>query len=174
MRSVLCKLKDCGRKRFQIRTLCLFHIRERERARKAERAEKKKLRRLNSKGYQESERKRLITKLDEVFSKFIRARDKRCLYCGKGPEQAQLQCSHVYSRKNLSVRWDEKNAKALCSYHHRRFWHEQPKEALEWLTGLWGEEHMAELKLKANAIKQWTVPELKALLAELTEKLSSL
>lgn len=172
-KKTTCKVQDCPRKRFQLRTLCLFHIRERERAKKAEKAAKKKARRLNSKGYQESQRKILIKKLDIVFSKLIRSADA-CLYCGKTSAQAQLHCSHVYSRKNLATRWDEMNAKCLCSYHHRRWWHEQPAEAFQWLTEKWGEEHMAELKRRANSVWHWQDHELRELLASLTAKLSQL
>lgn len=167
-----CKL--CPTQRYANQSLCWKHYHEAVRIRREENRAKKLQRKLASKGYQENERKNLIDKCDAVFSKLIRARDQRCLHCGKGPDQAQLHCSHVYSRKNLSVRWDEMNAKALCAYHHRRFWHEQPKEALEWLTGLWGEDHMAELKVRANSVKIWTTDELRALLSDLTEKLSKL
>jgi len=167
----LCRL--CEKQRYGTSSWCFLHYRQREKAKREEKKRKKTERRLNSKAYEESQRKMLVKKLDIVFSKLIRSTDA-CLYCGKTSAQAQLHCSHVYSRKNLSVRWDEMNAKPLCAYHHRRFWHEQPKEALEWLTGLWGEEHMAKLKLKANAVKIWTTDDLKSLLSELQEKLSKL
>lgn len=166
-----CRL--CPSKRFGSSRLCYAHWREKERTKREENRKKKLDRKLKSKKYQDGLRKSLIKKCDAVFSKLIRSAD-RCLYCGKTSAQAQLHCSHVYSRKNLSVRWDEMNAKCLCSYHHRRFWHEQPKEALEWLTGLWGDEHMEELKRKANTVRQWTVIELTQLLADLQQKLSNL
>lgn len=169
-----CRLPDCERPRYGLARLCFRHAQERVRLKRDESRKKKLDRKLKSKKHQKKERDILIDKCDAVFSKLIRARDQRCLYCGKGPDQAQLHCSHVYSRKNLSVRWDEMNAKALCAYHHRRFWHEQPKEALEWLTGLWGEDHMAELKARANSVKIWTADDLRLLLSDLQAKLSTL
>lgn len=172
VKSKSCRL--CVKPRYGLSRLCRSHWLEKAREKKEASRLKKLDRRLKSKKYQDGERKKLIKKCDAVFSKLIRARDQRCLHCGKGPEQAQLHCSHVYSRKNLSVRWDEMNAKALCAYHHRRFWHEQPKEALEWLTGLWGEDHMAELKVRANSVKIWTADDLRILLSDLSAKLSNL
>lgn len=166
-----CKL--CEKKRYANQSFCFLHWKAREKAKREEKARKKDERQRGTKKYEESQRKMLIKKLDIVFSKVIRSTDK-CLYCGKTSAQAQLHCSHVYSRKNLSVRWDTTNAKTLCSYHHRRFWHEQPAEAWAWLTGVWGEEHMAELKLRANAVRIWQIPELKQLLEDLTTRLSNL
>lgn len=172
MRSVVCKLTGCERKRFQLRTLCLFHIRERERARKTEREEKKKLRKHSSKKYQTSQRKKLIKKLDAVFSKIIRIPGK-CLRCGFGPPDRSLQASHIWTRHNMSVRWDLENAKPLCGGCHI-WWHAHPAEAWEWLATKRTAEELTQLRLRAQSIKQWTDDELKALLADLTAKLSTL
>lgn len=64
-----------------------------------------------------------IDKADKIFSEYIRLRDKHCLRCGKLGEGTKningLQCSHFYSRRNESVRFDEENADTLCvGCHH--------------------------------------------------------
>jgi len=58
-----------------------------------------------------TERKRLVKKLDSVFSAYIRARDKSCIVCGS---TENLQCGHLFSRTNYSTRWDAGNAAAQC------------------------------------------------------------
>lgn len=67
-------------------------------------------------------RKALIAKLDRTFSKYIRLRDThggeyfRCISCGKIKTKDKADCGHFFSRRRLSVRWDEKNCHAECSH----------------------------------------------------------
>ena len=55
--------------------------------------------------------KKLIKKLDTVFSKYIRARDRRCVTCGRVDN---VQCGHLFTRASMSTRWDEMNAYCQC------------------------------------------------------------
>ena len=64
------------------------------------------------------------TKLDELFSEFIRKRAmsrvhgcERCL-AGK-IDYKQLQCAHLTGRWRKSTRWDEDNAIGACGGCHR-------------------------------------------------------
>ena len=64
-----------------------------------------------------------ISKLDKMFSEFIRKRAmqraggcERCL--SQKSDYKQLQCSHVIGRNNRKVRWDEDNAFGLCAGCH--------------------------------------------------------
>lgn len=101
-------------------------------------------------------RKGLKNKLDKAFSELIRSRG-RCERCGdKG---ATLQTSHIYSRKNLAVRWDELNAFCFCAGCHF-WWHQNPLEAQEFTLQKLGKEKYDLLKRKANTIKKWTDQEL--------------
>lgn len=54
-------------------------------------------------------------KADKEFSKWIRERDGKCLHCGK---TTNLQCSHFWSRKHSSTRYDTENCVALCAGCH--------------------------------------------------------
>lgn len=164
-KATTCKLPECGRKRFQAFRLCLFHIREQARERKRKKEERFR----TTKKYEESQRKGLKKKLDIVFSKLIRSKG-RCERCGRRPPEVVLNCSHIFSRANLSVRWDELNAKCLCAGDHFE-WHQSPLEGMEWLKTIRTPEQLEELKRRANSIKQWTVGELKELLASLEKKL---
>ena len=65
-------------------------------------------------------RKTLITKLDKVFSEYIRRRYAKndiatCVTCGKKDHWKKLQAGHFMSRKHYATRWDEDNVGVQCS-----------------------------------------------------------
>ena len=65
-------------------------------------------------------RKTLITKLDKVFSEYIRRKDAKndiatCVTCGKKDHWKNLQNGHFMSRKHYATRWDEDNVGVQCS-----------------------------------------------------------
>lgn len=66
---------------------------------------------------EEGSRKWLIAELDRHTSIIVRRRDRMCVTCGS--VQA-LQCSHFYSRRYLSIRFDLRNCNAMCSACNRR------------------------------------------------------
>lgn len=67
-------------------------------------------------------KKNYTRKLDALFSKKIRSLGY-CQKCKK--KNVFLQCAHVISRTNRTLRWDEKNALCFCSSCH--FWgHQDP------------------------------------------------
>lgn len=77
-----------------------------------------------------AKRNKLIKKLDKAFSKFVRERDKRCLYCGT---TKNLQCAHIVPKTCLNLKWDERNCISLC-YRHHIFWaHKDPLEFVAWI-----------------------------------------
>lgn len=70
-------------------------------------------------------KKQLTSKLDKIFSLYIRLRDTdengyfKCPTCGKIKTFKQADCSHYWSRKHTSTRWNEENCCAECSYDNR-------------------------------------------------------
>ena len=65
-------------------------------------------------------RSKLIKKLDNVFSLYIRLRYAKneiaqCFTCGKKDHYNRLQCGHFQSRKHYSTRWDEINCQVQCA-----------------------------------------------------------
>ncbi|MHB8484083.1 MAG: recombination protein NinG [Nitrospiria bacterium] len=67
------------------------------------------------------ERSTIEKKLDKVFSRFIRLRDKlTCQRCNKqfAKFTTGIQCSHFWGRRHRSTRWSELNCCALCGGCH--------------------------------------------------------
>ena len=80
-----------------------------------------------------------IDKLDVLFSKYIRLRDKVCQRCGGS---GKLQCSHFHGRAKKSVRWDEDNAVAFCCGCHMYF------TANPYEHTIWFENHLGVAKFE--------------------------
>ena len=93
-------------------------------------------------------------KADRIFSRWIRDRDKRCMRCGK---TENLQCSHFWSRRHSSVRYDPKNCVAACAGCHLYHW-EVEKQGhyrdfmIQWL----GQEEYDALMRRAQGSKKRT------------------
>lgn len=67
-----------------------------------------------------TKRKKLVDKLDKVFSIYIRRRYAvndvaECFTCGKKDHWKKLQNGHFQSRKHYSTRWDEINCQVQCA-----------------------------------------------------------
>lgn len=72
-------------------------------------------------------------KADEIFSRWIRGRDKTCFFC---PNPA-TQNSHFWGRANSATRYDPENCDGICGGCHMR--HEGNKQ------GLYREKKIAQL-----------------------------
>lgn len=67
-----------------------------------------------------TQRKKLIEKLDKIFSIYIRRRNAindiaECFTCGKQDHWKKLQNGHFQSRKHYSTRWHEQNCQVQCA-----------------------------------------------------------
>ncbi len=80
--------------------------------------------------------------LDDLFSKLVRERANWCCEkCGKyHPEgtRRSLHCSHFFSRRKRSTRWDPRNAAAHCFKCHQELG-ENPIEFTKWIKAYLGE-----------------------------------
>ena len=61
------------------------------------------------------------TKIDKPFHEYIRRRDAdnnsgycKCISCNKPIHYTESDAGHLFSRKALSTRWDERNVNAQC------------------------------------------------------------
>ena len=100
-----------------------------------------------------------IDSADEMFSRYIRLRDKRCVRCGRrGEDDANgdsiigLQCSHFFGRARESTRFDPENCDALCCGCHQ-YWGSTNTEAYrEFKIRQLGDEGFKKLTIRANMI----------------------
>lgn len=81
-----------------------------------------------------------LKKADDKFSEFVRARDGKCMRCGK-PRSSDnpLTCSHFWVRQHKATRFDPKNCVAACWMPcHKYYWEKEKQGAyrdymLSWL-----------------------------------------
>ena len=65
-------------------------------------------------------RKKLIARLDKVFSQWVRSKDAdhrgfvQCFTCGQFKHWKTVDAGHFQSRAKFSTRWDEMNVKPQC------------------------------------------------------------
>lgn len=88
----------------------------------------------------------LIKELDVVFSKYIRARDEKCIRCNG---VNRLTCSHYWSRKHRGTRYDEDNCMCLCFHCHWIFEKEKQGEYTDLMLRRLGQKRLDLLKIKA-------------------------
>ena len=68
-----------------------------------------------------------ITKLDKVFSEYIRRRDAdeygrvKCCTCDAVAHWSEVDCGHWMHRSNMGTRFDEENCHAQCRVCNRHF-----------------------------------------------------
>ncbi len=87
--------------------------------------------------------------LDKLFSLVIRERDDyTCQKCGT--QNKHVQCAHIFSRSNLSVRWELDNGITLCYYCHLNWAHRNPVEFTEWAEDYLGLDKWDTLKVLRN------------------------
>ena len=114
-------------------------------------------------------------KLDEAWSKLVKLRDKKCMYCGKTD---YLNAHHIYSRSKRSVRWDIDNGIALCVAHHvfssTFSAHKTPLEFIKWLEKFKGSDFIDKLTLKANKTFKPHKHEKEDMLFELNKKINEI
>jgi len=127
-----------------------------------------------------------ITKLDILFSEFIR---KRAMLRARGCERClapkydtvkdnseifpawkQLQCSHFIGRSRRVVRWDEDNACGLCAGCHM-YLTAHPTEHVQWFMNYLSEEKL-DLLMARNRIRG--KPDIEAITLYLKARIADL
>lgn len=107
----------CSKNRYANLSWCYQHYRERERLKKEESKVKKLTRKLASKGFQESERKRLHKQAWKLMSEYIRRKNENpdgyvyCYTCGKAMRWTEANAGHF---KHDRLDFDERNLKEQC------------------------------------------------------------
>ena len=110
----------------------------------------------------EGSRKWLVAELDRYTSLIVRRRDGRCVTCGS---VQSLQCSHFYSRRYLSVRFDLRNCTAMCAGCNRR--HNRDRRPYErYMRKTYGSGLITELDTMRACLDKVTDAQLLELLEE--------
>ena len=102
-----------------------------------------------------SAKKREKKKKDIDWALAIKERDGyKCVYCGS---KDYLNSHHIYSRNNLSTRFDLDNGITLCAKHHtfsKEFSaHQTPTEFVFWLRSIKGDQFFIDLGKKARGLE---------------------
>ena len=119
-------------------------------------------------------RKTIITKLDNIFSQYIRLRYSKneiseCVTCGKQDHWKKLQAGHFVSRKHYATRWDEDNVQVQCSGCNVFRYGEQYL-----FSKYLGSDLSEELLIKSRNIQKFTDNELLEMIELYTEKVNNL
>jgi hypothetical protein len=119
-------------------------------------------------------RKTIITKLDIIFSQYIRLRYSKneiseCVTCGKQDHWKKLQAGHFVSRKHYATRWDEDNVQVQCSGCNVFRYGEQYL-----FSKYLGVDLSEELLMKSRKIQKFTDSELLDMIELYNEKVNNL
>ncbi|MGI9489068.1 MAG: hypothetical protein ACR2RF_24925 [Geminicoccaceae bacterium] len=99
-------------------------------------------------------------KLDDIFSKLVRERANwtceaqlpKCMgYFPEGPGRRMLHCSHFFSRRKQSTRFDPENAAAHCFSCHKKL-EENPLDFAEWVKAHLGNGTAEKLRIRSATI----------------------
>jgi hypothetical protein len=119
-------------------------------------------------------RKKLVNKLDSVFSLYVRQRDSdsngycKCITCGESSHWKKIQAGHFISRKHYATRWDEENVYAQCIACNVFRYGEQYKYSLSL-----GQKLSKRLLSKSREIVKFTNYELEDMIEKYKKKLKS-
>jgi hypothetical protein len=119
-------------------------------------------------------RKTIITKLDSIFSQYIRLRYSKneiatCVTCGKQDHWKKLQAGHFISRKHYATRFDEDNVQVQCSGCNVFRYGEQYL-----FSKYLGADLSEELLMKSRKIQKFTDSELLDMIELYNEKVNNL
>jgi hypothetical protein len=119
-------------------------------------------------------RKTIITKLDNIFSQYIRLRYSKneiseCVTCGKKDHWKKMQNGHFISRKHYATRWDEDNCQVQCSGCNVFRYGEQYL-----FSKYLGSELSEDLLIKSRKIQKFTDYELLEMIEIYKDKVNNL
>ena len=124
-------------------------------------------------------RKKLIARLDRVFSQWVRSKDAdhrgyvQCFTCGVWKHWKTVDAGHFQSRAKFSTRWDERNVKCQCKACNGFRSGEQYRFARN-LDAEYGEGTALEIEVLSNTTRKYSVEELEALIDVYNRRLRKL
>ena len=121
-----------------------------------------------------TDRQKIVVKLDKIVSEIVRARDKKCVVCGRGHRDEpgkRLGSGHVFSRKAYSTRWDitpAGNVHAQCWPCNRKHVFDS-YPYFEWYRHKFSQKNFEELRVRFKTVKLYKTFELEELYERLLE-----
>jgi len=124
-------------------------------------------------------RKKLIARLDKVFSQWVRRKDAdhrgyvECWTCGKVLPWSRVDAGHFQSRAKFSTRWDEMNVKPQCKGCNGFRSGEQYKFSIR-LEEEYGEGTAEALLIASKMTARWSRDELEQMYHHYKRKVDEL
>ena len=120
----------------------------------------------------------LVTKLDKVYSRYIREKYSQddtavCITCNKVFEISNMDCGHYISRRFMSIRYDERNTHPQC-VQCNRFEQGNIDVYTQKIIELYGRETLDELIELKNGTSKTTTIDLEAKLEHYSYELNKL
>jgi len=120
----------------------------------------------------------LQTKLDRIFSQFIRLRDSKdgltsCITCGRMGDFKSYDCGHFISRRFQSTRYDEKNCNSQCIKCNRFEYGNQYEHGLK-IDQKHGKGTAEALYIKSKQVTKRTRYDYEYLIKEYKEKIKAI
>lgn len=114
----------------------------------------------------------LRNKLDNIFNKYIRIRDGKCILTS---DTESLSCSHYYDKRNSpALRWDERNAHAMTIKMHWKHHHGKAPDYALWMFKNYGIPFMEQLAICATKKIKFNRTKYNTLIEHYTHKLELL
>lgn len=109
--------------------------------------------------------------LAHYWSLAIKARDKKCVYCGNKKIE-ELEAHHIIRRRHATTKYDIENGITLCKPFkgcngHWRAHNEY--EMKQWIINYIGKEKYEELEKRSYQAKKWSALEKREILYKLKE-----
>jgi hypothetical protein len=123
-----------------------------------------------------SKRSKLESKLDKVFSLYIRLRDAdneivSCVTCGKTKHyKDSMHCGHFQSRRHKATRWNEKNCHVQCAGCNTFNQGEQYIHS-KYIDNRYGKGTAQELEQLARTSVKWSIHELELMIEDYEKRL---
>lgn len=114
-------------------------------------------------------RKKIVKKLDMVFSLFVRKRDGRCVTC-TNLKRLPLTNGHLFSRVAFSTRWDELNCHCQCTGCNLYHEHDSGRFTT-WFLRKFGQEKYELLYASYNHTAKYTSQDLMLMIKDYEARL---
>lgn len=169
-----CKL--CDKPKYANLSICFFHYKAREKAKKEEKARLKKERKESSKAFQSSLRKKLHAKAWTLMSQVVRLTGANldgyteCYTCGAVKHYKELDAGHY---KHGKLDFDFRNIHKQCTTCNKYYSGKLDVYA-EKLIAIYGLEWLNQLVRDAWSHQGYSVDDLRLIIEDLKVKLENL